>query len=1020
MATGFPAPFLLGPDKAAQLFGPEDFEQRFRSVTFPVPSGTVLLLYRQNQLVQEWPPGVHESPKGLLDSLRGALLGSSPPVHGWLVRTGAFSVPVQAGGLASSDRLPFVADMALSLQVTDARRLVQDEGWGKQDVSFAGLARLLSPHLEAALGPAISAVPADALPGPVQRAQLAQLVQDAARPVLRRIGITLLDFGAPLRLSSPRLERERVQEAETRDLESQAAGLEQKVRVLQRFQALIQQQAQEEALSKEKLEAILLEADKRRVLREEERAQVLRDMEAAREQGGYQKQAAIAIARQEAEFLVEEDRLAREGKLGQMSREQCEAELKWRVQEARLLAEIDAARIEGEEHARTTRTLEELRRQAQAEAQEEEAKRRREVSQVAAKGVVRIANADNETRVVPDPAGILEVSNCDNLVVRLKERVDRINVTNSDNVRIIAEKGYGTLDEANSDGVRIEAPTAEELEAERRRMNDVLQAEARRTQEEQDALAERARREREAADAAHRRQQGLEEEKARLEKERLQWQQELDKERARAMQQEDIRRQAGDRQTDAQTRVFRECLQAATEAMKQSPGMEPGLVTAPLLIAFSSHADLIMQITRLMYGVRLDSGKIALLEGRRDEFLSWVKEHYGALGKALETSKGTIRTVDDVLAVVDRFMGQPQPANGAATALRAPDWKQMLPRWSPSVVPLHTPAGFGTGFAVDAGGATVLATNAHMFGPLKDDAGGWLPGPAAWSGVAYANGKAVPLALLCWLNNKDIAILRPLEPIPWPPLPIEAKAASQGERAALLGFPLMPKQPLRRSPPRLSDGVVAGRWVGEFPFPLLNLTAPVNHGNSGGPVFGAGGGVIGVLSGMADGAQGMSFAIPAEVLSEALAMTPAYLEQPPAWAALRCPNGILALYPRGGRQLAPPMSSQGALQVTDPAHGVVVRAVSGAGPDMWEALGKGLAQMGQSLPPQDKMEFQAIVQEPYWVEVVLKPQEGSWVALLRWDPAEARGVIALGVPQGVAAPDWADHAIAIARDLYPA
>lgn len=116
-----------------------------------------------------------------------------------------------------------------------------------------------------------------------------------------------------------------------------------------------------------------------------------------------------------------------------------------------------------------------------------------------------------------------------------------------------------------------------------------------------------------------------------------------------------------------------------------------------------------------------------------------------------------------------------------------------------------------------------------------------------------------PLKIACTVERldeiNDLALLKPAAEISGEPLPLALTPPSAGARVFAIGNP----QGLERT---ISEGLLAGpRMIGQRS--LLQISAPVSPGSSGGPVLSADGNVIGVIvSGLKD-AQNLNFAVPA-------------------------------------------------------------------------------------------------------------------------------------------------------------
>lgn len=496
-------------------------------------------------------------------------------------------------------------------------------------------------------------------------------------------------------------------------------------------------------------------------------------------------------------------------------------------------------------------------------------------------------------------------------------------------------------------------------------------------------LDEEYRRRQQAMEEAFHRERQKQEELVRLELEQV-----------RAQQEEELRQQAQQKRMQD----FHQLLQIITEKIRENPNIRPALLTIPLIITFPEQAEAVRSLTKQLEAFYLSEGKIALLEGQKEAFIAWAQHHYGALGEVLRTHAHTIKTVDDLLQVVERFLGPPS----AGPQVSRPNWSSVVPRCSPGVLLLHGPRGFGTAFTVRAEGKSLLVTSAHN---LAD---------GVEACVVYWNGAPLPVEVLLRREDWDLALLRPLVDVTLPALSLAESPAHPGDEVGVLGFPLAPLQPLRAASPRFSQGVVSGTWFGPFPFPLLHLTAPVNPGNSGGPALNGQGKVVGVVAGSITSAQGMNLAIPLLPLTDALAMARHRLGEPPRWQALSS-HGLLLLAPKGQWQVEPPPGPAAPLVITE--TGVAMAAVAVQAPTPQDALHQGLSALGH-IPAADA-ESQ-VAEEPYWMEVAVRQAAPPAIFALRYDPATSKGVVAWATPLRPSTTDWEAQAIRIIRSLYPA
>jgi serine protease Do len=160
----------------------------------------------------------------------------------------------------------------------------------------------------------------------------------------------------------------------------------------------------------------------------------------------------------------------------------------------------------------------------------------------------------------------------------------------------------------------------------------------------------------------------------------------------------------------------------------------------------------------------------------------------------------------------------------------------------------HTREGGGTGFVIDARG--VVATNHHVIREARSVRVKLLDGTYADSVELLVDDADHDLALLQITATQALHAVRLGD----------SDVVEVGERAVVIGNPLGLEH-------TLSDGIVsARRRIDEHN--MIQMTAPVSPGNSGGPVFDRHGEVIGVTTaviGLGLG-QNLNLAVPVNVL----------------------------------------------------------------------------------------------------------------------------------------------------------
>jgi hypothetical protein len=187
----------------------------------------------------------------------------------------------------------------------------------------------------------------------------------------------------------------------------------------------------------------------------------------------------------------------------------------------------------------------------------------------------------------------------------------------------------------------------------------------------------------------------------------------------------------------------------------------------------------------------------------------------------------------------------------ACSLARAQSAAQLAQRTFPSVVMIVTseahgqPLALGSGFVVGDG---VIATNMHVI-----------------EGAAAARAKVIGRAetytvsgVLSTDSVADLALLK-VDGLDAPSLQLgQSKQAEVGDQVFAVGNP----EGLEGT---FSEGIVSGiREIGSGR--LLQITAPISPGSSGGPVIGAKGEVLGIAVATVKEGQNLNFAVPVSYL----------------------------------------------------------------------------------------------------------------------------------------------------------
>lgn len=171
-----------------------------------------------------------------------------------------------------------------------------------------------------------------------------------------------------------------------------------------------------------------------------------------------------------------------------------------------------------------------------------------------------------------------------------------------------------------------------------------------------------------------------------------------------------------------------------------------------------------------------------------------------------------------------------------------------------------TPISQGSGFVIEG---NLIVTNAHV-----------VRGGAAFVHTGVAK---VPCTLSRIDERADLAVLAAAVPLTAPALRAAPASTPIGTRVYALGNP----QGLERT---ISEGLYTGpRAISGVT--LLQISAPISPGSSGGPIVDSNGLVVGIAVSSLEGGQNLNFAVPVDALIGLLAQP----SQAPASAPARTP-----------------------------------------------------------------------------------------------------------------------------------
>ncbi len=274
---------------------------------------------------------------------------------------------------------------------------------------------------------------------------------------------------------------------------------------------------------------------------------------------------------------------------------------------------------------------------------------------------------------------------------------------------------------------------------------------------------------------------------------------------------------------------------------KKRIGPFPSEMIGPLSVAFIAAGVVVFSIAFLFFrlggeGKRSDSSDLAPVEIRSTPMLPAATDLSG------------------------RSVSRRPPDSSRKTGSLSANWIERIhERADTSVVVVVAGDSTGTGFVIAAkNGRVLLLTNKHVLGGgsvemdslarecyLKTVAGTSLNATLAGA----ARGPSIDLALIVAESRE----LQPLGPVK------DFSEIQVGENVAAVGNPGIPGTDVLLEG-TVTPGIVSGKRGAMF----IQTTAPINHGNSGGPLVNDAGQIIGVNTFSIEGKQGTYFAFRAD------------------------------------------------------------------------------------------------------------------------------------------------------------
>lgn len=177
---------------------------------------------------------------------------------------------------------------------------------------------------------------------------------------------------------------------------------------------------------------------------------------------------------------------------------------------------------------------------------------------------------------------------------------------------------------------------------------------------------------------------------------------------------------------------------------------------------------------------------------------------------------------------------------------------------------IKTGVSSGTGFAVSSNG--IIATNYHVIDGARS---------IRVRGINFDFDKFYNAKVLAVDTNNDVALIK-IDDVTFTslgtiPFTIKTNIESAGVNVFVLGYPLMATM---GEEIKLTNGIISSKTGFKGDPTSYQISAPIQPGNSGGPLFDKNGNLIGIVNAKHTGAENVSYAIKSQYLINLLETLP--------------------------------------------------------------------------------------------------------------------------------------------------